>query len=305
MKKFILFVILLGVFYYTYTNQDRIVYYIMVNYIDNDELVMGDANEYYRNYDYNLVQNTDNLFPSSKQDVLNLIYSALNRGLDSVTFYCHEDYEKCIDDINDIADDSNLLDSINNLVHPYNSYNNIYFNMSFYGKGKISFKRLYSEAEILLIEGKLKQIYSSLFYNGINDYDKIKLFHDYVINNTVYDTSLNSDSNVKTNANKATGSLFEGKAICSGYSDVMAIFLSNNGFNNYKINSHNHIWNLVFFDNKWMHIDLTWDDPVTTNGSNILIHDFFLIDTNSLLLKDKDLGKDNHTFNKNIYIEAN
>lgn len=54
------------------------------------------------------------------------------------------------------------------------------------------------------------------------------------------------------------------------------------GIKNYKIINDEHVWNLLYLDEKWQHIDLTWDDPTTSNGKPILIHDFFLIDTSEL-----------------------
>ena len=133
------------------------------------------------------------------------------------------------------------------------------------------------------------------------------MFHDYLVNNTVYDDSVNIDNQsvIDTNSNTALGLLFDGKAVCSGYSDTMAIFLSRQGFNNYKISSEMHIWNLIYLDNSWKHIDVTWDDPVTSNGQNILIYDFFMIDTVSLLNKENNLHKNEHDFDRNYYIEAN
>lgn len=57
-------------------------------------------------------------------------------------------------------------------------------------------------------------------------------------------------------------------------------------------------------DEKWQHIDLTWDDPTTSNGKPILIHDFFLIDTSELERISNKLKNNQHVFDKNIYIEA-
>ena len=81
----------------------------------------------------------------------------------------------------------------------------------------------------------------------------------------------------------------------------MAIFLTKLGYINYKISNESHIWNLVLLDDKWYHIDLTWDDPVYTNiDINKIEYDYFLKTTNELRqAKDKE-----HTFNEIIYAEA-
>ena len=68
---------------------------------------------------------------------------------------------------------------------------------------------------------------------------------------------------------------------------------------NYKISNNNHIWNLVKIGDSWLHLDLTWDDPVTNTGENLLLHKFFLIDTDTLLKLDPN----GHNFNKDYYPE--
>ena len=140
----------------------------------------------------------------------------------------------------------------------------------------------------------------------MSNYDKIKTIHDYIINNTVYDNikgdfvlgKSNTDSIYKSH--KAYGPLLQGYAICSGYSDAMAIFLNKMGIPNYKISSNNHVWNLVYLDNQWLHLDLTWDDPIVSTGENKITHNFFLIDDNAL----KEKNTEQHQYDTNIYKEA-
>lgn len=305
MKKFLSIVFLVCLFGIVYINRGRIVGFILGNYVDRN-VFFGEPNEYYKDVDYGFVQNTSNLYPSSRQDIMNIIYSTLNRGLSDVTFYCDSGYSNCIDDVNDIAEDSLILSTINNLVHPFNSYRNIHFSINSYGKVIINVNRTYSDSEILLVNNKLDDISSSIISSEMSNRDKILAFHDYIINNTVYDSSVSLTNQMTsgTNSNNAVGLLYDGKAICSGYSDTMAIFLSRIGLNNYKISSDVHIWNLVNIDGEWLHIDATWDDPVTSNGDNILLHDFFLISTDGLFNKESSLDKNNHLFDEKFYLEA-
>lgn len=306
MRRFLwgcFFVCLIGIIL---VNKDEIANFILSNYYTDEVAYFDEPNEYFKSIDYSFVQNTDSLYPSSRQDILNIIYSSLNRGSDSVTFYCDSHYSSCIDDVNDIAENSLYLSTINNLVHPFNSYSNIHFTINTYGKVSIDISRNYSDADILLVNNKIDEIMDSIISDDMSVYDKILVFHDYIVNNTVYDNSvnINNQMNSDTNSNNALGLLYENKAICSGYSDTMAIFLSRLGLNNYRISSDLHIWNLVFFENEWKHIDITWDDPVTNNGVDVLLHDFFLIDTDELFEKEKLYEKDNHSFDKRLYLEA-
>ena len=80
----------------------------------------------------------------------------------------------------------------------------------------------------------------------------------------------------------------------------MSIYIHKLNIKNYRITGSNHIWNLVYL-NDWTHLDVTWDDPVTKTGEDLLIHDYFLISTEEL----KKADAVEHQFNANIYSEAN
>ena len=80
----------------------------------------------------------------------------------------------------------------------------------------------------------------------------------------------------------------------------MAIFLNKIEVPNYKISGEDHVWNLVYLDGKWLHLYLTWDDPVISNGENILLDKFFLITTDEL----KALNTGYHDFNEEYFVEA-
>ena len=80
----------------------------------------------------------------------------------------------------------------------------------------------------------------------------------------------------------------------------MAIFLERLGVPNYKVSTEDHVWNLVFFDNQWLHMDLTWNDPVMPDGRDVIQHKFFLI-TTAQLHKEDDTQ---HNFNPIYFKEA-
>ena len=304
MKKILYFILLVLILIAVIINKNAIIRYIMMNYIEND-LKFAEPNKYYKQTNYEFVQNTNNLYPQNKQQLLNVIYTALNIGSDDTVLYCN--YKNCVDDINEITENKYYLSSINNLVHPYNNYKNIYFTISDYGRIEIKTIKQYSESEILLINKKLDEIINQYNINNLSDYDKIRVFHDYIINNTKYDTEVSIENQLYsgTTSNRAVGLLFEKKAVCSGYSDTLAIFLNRYNINNYKISSEEHIWNLVYIDGAWKHIDATWDDPVSSDGKDILLHDFFMVDTKTLKEKEQEYEKANHNFDTTIFKEAN
>ena len=129
--------------------------------------------------------------------------------------------------------------------------------------------------------------------------DKIKEAHNYIINNSKYDSDRSDNNIVKYKSDTAYGTLLEGYSLCGGYTDAMELFLEDMNIKSYKISSENHVWNAVNLNNAWYHLDLTWDDPITTDGSDILEYNFFLITTSEL----DALEAEQHNYDKNVYKE--
>ncbi len=300
-KNLIKCALLICVIFLGYIYRKNIYNFVLETFVINKNPVKEKANVYYKDYNYDYVSETENFRPKNKQDLLNIFYTILNNGWENFEFYCDVNYTNCYDDLTNITKESDVLSNINNMVNPYNSYEFLSFDVSALGKVSVNIDKLYTDDEIKYIDDEINKIIDEIITNDMTTEEKIKAFHDYVINLIQYDTSLNIKTN---NSNKANGALINKKAVCSGYSDLMAIFLDKLGIKNYKIINDEHVWNLIFINNKWLHIDLTWDDPTTSDGSEILIHDFFLIDTNELEKISNKLGNNQHEFNKNIYTEA-
>lgn len=275
-----------------YIYKDSITSFIYDNiiYRNNNRVLI--YNEYYLDNDFLFIQNTDSKEVTNYQELLNILYTIINSGESNFTFYCK--YDNCINDIKKLTDDENIISNINNFVHPFNSFSTISIDINKDGRICIKLNKLYSDYQILYIKTYIENFITNNINDSMQDREKIKLFHDYIINNTRYDQSIN------TNENSAYNLVKDGKAICGGYSDIMAIYLNFLNIKNYKISSENHIWNLIYLDGNWLHLDMTWDDPVASDGNQYLLHNFFLIDTNELLALDKV----EHSFDRNIYIEA-
>lgn len=264
------------------------------------KVVLGEKNAYYRNYDFSFVQNTEDFNPDCKQDLLNIYYTVINAGKNSFTFYCSKEYENCLDDVKDIANDKTTLSLINNYVHPYNGFNHIETEFDNTGKVEIIIHKSYSEDEIITIEQKLDEIQNTVLTENTTPEQKIKLIHDYIINNTKYDVQKTENTNSTLYKSEiAYGPLLQGYGICSGYTDAMQLMLERLELENFKVASTNHVWNAVKIDDTWKHLDLTWDDPILDIGLDWIIHDFYLISTEELLKLDQT----EHTFDQNIYVE--
>lgn len=285
-----------------------LIYYIdpitdsLANVLSGEKkVIINKENEYAKNYDFEYIKLIDNFVPYSYNDLLNIYYTVLNNGTETFTFYCPEEYTECLDDITKISQDDNVLTNIASFVHPFNNFEGIKVKRDSSGEVTINVTHLYTDEEIEKINKEIDNIMGSIINANMTEYEKIKTFHDYIINNTKYDSNFAS-GNENNNSSKATGLLFEHTSVCGGYADVMAIFLSKIGVKNFKVASQTHVWNAVYLTDEqaWRHIDLTWDDPVTLNSdTDTLLHKFFLINTDAL----KEFNTGNHDFDPIIYQE--
>ena len=240
-------------------------------------------------------ENTSNFIPECRQDLLNIYYTIINSGVSEYDFSCHKDYDDCIADVKDIANDQETLSTINNYVHPYNGFQHIETKFDNYGKITITIQKSYSGQDIKEVNAKLDYIENNIVDKSKSTEDNIRAIHDYIINNTKYDKSHDDNNKSET----AYGALINGYSICGGYTDAMELMLERLNIESYKVSSSTHIWNAVNLNDKWYHIDLTWDDPVTENGTDILDDSFFLIDTKKLL----EIEPKEHNFNEDAYAE--
>ena len=255
-------------------------------------------NSYFLEDHYEYVDNYDKAEVHSKTEIVNAIYYLINSGVSYSERYCAKDYDTCYQDMEDISNDTNLLSILNNYVHPYNSFDSIIFNFDD-DIIEIEIKHTYTKSEIDEINKEMDSIISKNIQDNMTAKDKIKVIHDYIINNTEYDSLKTSNINDTTyKSNTAYGVLIEGYGICSGYSDAMKLFLDRLNIVNYKVSNDQHIWNLVLLDEEWLHLDLTWDDPVS--DKNVTRDNYFLISTKNLEMLDDGV----HYFNSTVFSEA-
>lgn len=277
----------------------------------NPEVIVNDANTYKKEEDFIFVQNTTDFIPLSYNDILNIYYTITNSGYKTFTFYCPSEYKDCTKDVETISGDPETLTYINNFVHPFNSFSNIQTSISESGEINIDINYLYTEEEKEIVSKKVNEIYNQAITKDMSDYDKIKAIHDYIVDNSKYDVERNDKDDSKYISYKAYGPLIEGYATCSGYTDAMALFLEKMGIKNFKVATElmqkdisGHVWNAVFLDNQWLHLDLTWDDPVSDDGKDYLQHKYFLISSKELEEADKgEVVVTEHVFSERIYPE--
>ena len=287
---FSLMLILLGLILY---NEQSIVQYLNETILHTYEKIVIEKNEYFRPSNFMFVQNTENHLVSSKQEIYNNFYSGINSGEDSFSFYCKHDYEECLDDLTDIASNRDLLSHINNFTHPFNSFKQVETKFEAFGKVTIMLNKNYTKDEMNRLNVEVERLSKELFSENNTVKYNILQAHNYIINKSKCDSDKISGKSTY-NSDKAIGALFEGWAICSGYTDSMQLFLEELGINNYRVASEKHTWNAVEIENKWYHLDLTWDDPVAVGlpDLDLLEHEFFLISTRDL----KNFNTGEHEF---------
>lgn len=147
---------------------------------------------------------------------------------------------------------------------------------------KISLERTREPEEVPIdsFEEKLRDVLAeAMSYD--NDYDRLKYIHDLIVNETVY-----VDSEEYPHISRADGPLVYGEALCEGYSAAFMYIAQSLGYECLCVygtaaNSHGetseHMWNMVKVDEEWYHVDVTWDDPVSSDGSPRLRHKYFLV----------------------------
>lgn len=131
-----------------------------------------------------------------------------------------------------------------------------------------------SQQEIDLAISKIESVKNEILQNLTGDnYQDIKMIHDYLVNNIEYDSTISKD-----NIYNIYGALVNKVAVCEGYARAFKYLLDysnipctlgiGKGINS-EGKSENHAWNYVQINSNWYAIDTTWDDPVIIGGGNL------------------------------------
>ena len=126
------------------------------------------------------------------------------------------------------------------------------------------------EQDITRVENVINQLTASA--TG-NDYDKVKYFHDYIVDKVEYNQKLFSNQ-ASPKAWEITSGLYYGNTdsnnpdnpVCEGYARALKVLCDRIGIPNLLIsgygNGEAHMWNYVQLDGAWYAVDATWDDPI-------------------------------------------
>lgn len=122
------------------------------------------------------------------------------------------------------------------------------------------------------VNRKVKLILKKMNLSEKSTGQKVKLIHDFIVNNTIYDITLTDYS--------AYNALIEKSSVCQGYALLTYKMLTEAGIETRIItgfgNGEPHAWNIVKVEDVWYNLDCTWDDPISNTGKQVLIYDYYL-----------------------------
>lgn len=120
------------------------------------------------------------------------------------------------------------------------------------------------------VNKQVKAILQQIITPGMNNHQKVKVIHDWVVLNLKYDNTYSKYT--------AYEGLQSGAAVCQGYSLLTYKLLLGAGIPNKIVEgtakpeggvTQSHAWNLVQLDGRWYHLDTTWDDPLPGTAGEV------------------------------------
>lgn len=307
LTSILIILILLMTLYYIVNNKEK-TSDIIYNYIlrlNQKKVIIPDKSNNHRSYLFKTLTETNDFVAKNEDDFKKIYYTILNNGWDTFTFQCDLNYKDCFEDNSEfIKSDYMLL--INNYVSPYNKQM-IIKTEGIRNEITVKVTKIYKNDEITKLKNKISEVLKKYNITKETFTEKdLERIHDYIINNTKYDDDFAKEAENFDNYNnmeditpsKATGALFNKKAVCSGYTDAFALFLDELKVPNFKVESmsRKHVWNVIYYNKKWSHVDLTWDDDEVNKNNN---RNFYMINTKTLLKKDSK----EHNFDTDLYLE--
>ncbi|MGG0200922.1 S-layer homology domain-containing protein [Bacillus anthracis] len=154
---------------------------------------------------------------------------------------------------------------------------------------KITYRETKEQTEYVMKQAKA--IVSSITQVGMDDHEKVKAIHDYVVKHISYDTSYKAYTAYEALVNRS--------AVCQGYALLTYQLLKEARIENHFVvgtgDGQPHAWNLVKIENKWYHLDTTFDDPIPDEQDRVTYSYFNL--------SDEQIAR-NHEWNRGDYPQA-
>ena len=138
---------------------------------------------------------------------------------------------------------------------------------------------------------RVDQVIKTVIKRGMTAREKVKAVHNWLIRNVRYDYDNYLRGTVPKVSHTSKGALVRGMAVCDGYSKAfmrimkklkipckMIAGVSEGG---------GHAWNLVKIEGKWLHVDVTFDDPIVNEkNTNTRPRYTYFLKTDAQMRKD-------------------
>lgn len=165
-------------------------------------------------------------------------------------------------------------------INSYSATINIFNNIN--TKKVIILKYTYSEEEAINEKQKIQATYEDIISNANKldtDFQKVKYVHDKLIEIGNYTEYLPNE----VGKYQSIVSIFDnGDTVCAGFAYGFKFIMDNLGIKSIafeeiskKDKDESHIWNMVYLDDTWKNIDITWDNAESTQKVS---YKYFLID---------------------------
>ena len=149
------------------------------------------------------------------------------------------------------------------------------------------------------IYNKMKEVLRQIITDDMDDFEKIKAIHDWIIMNVIYDQELaellyDDASDLKTYEGFYLEGVFnEGYAVCEGISKTLCCLANIEGIPCVRVTGHEtrnlngvgHAWNKIYINGNWYIIDATSDGTIIGGEHEVLSYAYFLITDEDMLEK--------------------
>ena len=123
-----------------------------------------------------------------------------------------------------------------------------------------------------IVDERICLVLEELKLDKLNELEKIKKIHDFIVSNASYD--------VDAKKNSAYDNLINKTSVCQGYALLTYKLMKEAGIDCRIITGEgkgaSHAWNIVKLNGEWYNIDCTWDDPVSADHKSHLEYTYFL-----------------------------
>ena len=141
---------------------------------------------------------------------------------------------------------------------------------------------------------KAEEIINSVISPDMDDYQKEKALHDYIVRHASFDYANYQNNSIPEESYTPYGVLIKGAGVCEGFAQAMELLSNKVGLECIVVvgegDGQPHTWNIIKVGGNYYHLDVTWDDPV--NAGKLSYHYFNLSD---------DMISVDHYWDKSIY----